>query len=91
MGVWITVHTPTTPRKVVYMTHTIVSEKHPVFPNVVVGRFFTPEAKAVESGARFTEDEESDREASFLDEVEDKVLRPRGRRPGRPSKGVEAK
>lgn len=78
--------------RVVQMIPVTVIRDVPVdFPTEVVGRFFAPDDKAVVSGPLFTEDEDSDRAAFFADDVESKVVKPRGRRPKAPTEGVETK
>lgn len=56
----------------------------------IVGRVWLPgDADEVANAPSFLDD--ADFEERFEDQIEDKVVKPRGRRPRRPTEGVETK
>jgi hypothetical protein len=73
------------------VTHWIVQDNPMPNQTEVIGRMFVPEFKSVipEYSPNFIGDE--DEAGSFVDDVEAKVVKPRGRRPKAPTEGVETK
>ena len=79
------------------VTHVTVQDAPMPNPTEVIGHYWVPEFKTIIPDYARPEfvgeddDEEDGIVESFADEVEAKVIKPRGRRPKAPTEGVETK
>ena len=79
------------------VTHVTVQDAPMPNQTEVIGHYWVPEFKTIipEYSPNYVPDfigeDGDDEDESFIDEVEAKIIKPRGRRPKAPTEGVETK